>query len=389
MTKIYGEGGATAICADDLIPETTEDEFEVELNLFERKQQQQQQKRKYHKPPTAMGIGETITSFQPPNNNGGGDSSGGVDIDSTNRSSSNNNEKDKKYADAKPVPFLSLFRHGTPKDKLIILIGIIVQSLVGLSFAAMNLVFGEVLDNLASTTDILGNTIGTIKIMAILAAVFGAAAFIGMSAIPYGAARLTNRVRNAYVTAVLSQDMAFFDESKPGEIVAALAEYTLDFEEGLSIKLGEGLQATFGGLGGLVVALYFSWQITLMCLVTVPIMAFSFYMILQSGAGNDGLLGKEAYEAAANVADETLSSMPTVASFAGETKAASRYEDHLGEAEEVAIRQVCVCVFFFNYYFIDLVQSLTFIHHPPSPLLYFRARSLDLVPDSSGAPSLV
>ena len=346
MTKIYGEGGATtgsttAICADDLIAETSEDQFEAELNLFERRQQQQQ-KRKYHKPPTAMGIGETITSFQPPGSNVPNGDSNGVDIDSTNRTNDNNEkDEDKKYADAKPVPFLSLFRHGTPKDKLIILIGIVVQCLVGLSFAAMNLVFGEVLDNLASTTDILGNTIGTIKIMAILAAVFGAAAFIGMSAIPYGAARLTNRVRNAYVTAVLSQDMTFFDESKPGEIVAALAEYTLDFEEGLSIKLGEGLQATFGGLGGLVVALYFSWQITLMCLVTVPIMAFSFYMILQSGAGNDGLLGKEAYEAAANVADETLSSMPTVASFAGETKAAARYEDHLGEAEEVAIRQVC------------------------------------------------
>lgn len=77
-----------------------------------------------------------------------------------------------------------------------------------------------------------------------------------------------------------------------------------------------------------------------MCLVTVPIMAFSFYMILQSGAGNDGLLGKEAYEAAANIADETLSSMPTVASFGGETKAAARYESHLGEAEDSAIRQV-------------------------------------------------
>ena len=64
------------------------------------------------------------------------------------------------------------------------------------------------------------------------------------------------------MTAVLAQDMEFFDESKPGEIVAALAEYTMDFEEGLSIKLGEGLQVTFGGLGGLVVALYFSWQIT-------------------------------------------------------------------------------------------------------------------------------
>jgi ABC-type multidrug transport system fused ATPase/permease subunit len=76
-----------------------------------------------------------------------------------------------------------------------------------------------------------------------------------------------------------------------------------------------------------------------MCLVTVPIMGISFYMILQSGAGNDGLLGKEAYEAAANIADETLSSMPTVASFVGETKAAARYESHLGEAESAAIRQ--------------------------------------------------
>jgi len=42
---------------------------------------------------------------------------------------------------------------------------------------------------------------------------------------------------------------------------------------------------------------------------------------------------------AANIADETLSSMPTIASFVGETKAAGRYEARLGEAESAAIRQ--------------------------------------------------
>ena len=73
-------------------------------------------------------------------------------------------------------------------------------------------------------------------------------------------------------------------------------------------------------------------------------MALSFYMILQSGAGDDGILGKEAYESAANIADETLSSMPTVVSFSGETKAAERYESHLGEAEDAAIRQVSFCI---------------------------------------------
>ena len=212
-------------------------------------------------------IGESVTSFDlPPPNKTKATISPEVNIDSTIQQPPVSTDKAAdidKYADATHIPFFALFRHGTTQDKLIIFIGIIVQAFVGLSFSGMNLVFGEVLDDLSSPAEsILTSTISTIKIMAILAAVFGVAAFIGMSAIPYGAARITNRVRNAYVTAVLAQDMEFFDESKPGEIVAALAEYTMDFEEGLSIKLGEGLQATFGGLGGLVVALYFSWQIT-------------------------------------------------------------------------------------------------------------------------------
>jgi ATP-binding cassette subfamily B (MDR/TAP) protein 1 len=207
---------------------------------------------------TVTNIGESITSFErkPP------DPNAEAEIDSSIKSKKE--RSDERYSDATPVPFFSLFRHGTTKDKLIIAIGMIVQCLVGLSFAVMNLIFGEVLDDLSSIggSSMLDGTIGTIKIMALLAVVFAGAAFLGMSAIPYGAARITNRVRNAYVSSVLAQDMTYFDESRPGEIVAALSDYTMDFEEGLSIKLGEGLQATAGGIGGLVVALYFSWQIT-------------------------------------------------------------------------------------------------------------------------------
>lgn len=77
----------------------------------------------------------------------------------------------------------------------------------------------------------------------------------------------------------------------------------------------------------------------LACLIMVPFLALSFHMIMASGAGGDGILGKEAYEAAANVAEEALSSMTTVAAFTGETKVAKRYEDNLVEAEKAAIRQ--------------------------------------------------
>lgn len=227
-------------------------------------------------PTIVPGIGETITSFErkPPTaapsteaSSAEAEQTSTVKDDSAakKKSSGESNDDDieKKYAGTSPVPFLSLFRHGTPKDKLIISVGMLVQIGVGLSWAGMNLVFGEVLDDLSSTTgSLLDSTKNTIRIMAILAGAFGAAAFVGMSAIPYGAARITNRIRMAYVSSVLSQDMAFFDEKKPGEVVAALAEYTMDLEEGMSIKLGEGIQATAGGLGGLAVALYFSWQIT-------------------------------------------------------------------------------------------------------------------------------
>ena len=109
-------------------------------------------------------------------------------------------------------------------------------------------------------------------------------------------------------------------------------------------------------------------------MVAVPIMGFSFYMIIQSGAGDDGILGKEAYESAANIADETLSSMPTVASFSGETKAAEKYEGHLGEAEDAAIRQVSYCII---RSFLCLAGCNTVFSHkcPLYSFLSFRARS--------------
>lgn len=83
-------------------------------------------------------------------------------ISSNGNDKNDNDKKDDKYADAKPVPFFSLFRHGTTQDKIIIFVGIIVQSCVGLSFSMMNLVFGEVLDDLSSpATSILGKWIET------------------------------------------------------------------------------------------------------------------------------------------------------------------------------------------------------------------------------------
>jgi len=58
----------------------------------------------------------------------------------------------------------------------------------------------------------------------------------------------------------------------------------------------------------------------------------------KSGFGQDQVLGKGAYEYAANLSNEALSSMRTVASFSGENKMAERYESKLGVAQAAATK---------------------------------------------------
>ena len=165
-------------------------------------------------------------------------------IDSTVTSTKASSPTNNNDSSLTPVPFLALFRHATPTDLLIIILGILFQSFVGVSFAAMNLVFGQLIDNLASPSgSVLDNVSGMIRIMAGLAVLFAVLASVAMSFIPYGAARIVNRVRLEYVKSVLRQDMTYFDACPPGSIVGGMSGETLEMEEGMSVKLGEGVQS--------------------------------------------------------------------------------------------------------------------------------------------------
>ena len=103
--------------------------------------------------------------------------------------------------------------------------------------------------------------------------------------------------------------------AKPGAVVVSLTEDTMDYETGIAVKLGEGVQALSGFVSGIIVAFYFSWEITLVSLIAVPMMSVGFGIMLASGVGEDGVTGKKAFEAAANIATETLGAMRTVISF--------------------------------------------------------------------------
>ena len=134
-----------------------------------------------------------------------------------------------------------------------------------------------------------------------------------------------------YLDAVLRQDMEFFDLSKPGSISLNIIDAAMDVQVGLGDKFAQMLQGIFQFVFGFVVAFYFGWQLSLSLLVWVIPLGFTSFLLFKFGE-EDGVFGKEAYEAANNVVSETLSNIKTILSLNGETTMSRRYNNHLDSA---------------------------------------------------------
>ena len=118
-------------------------------------------------------------------------------------------DEDADATDAEaPVPLSSLFRFASWGDLALMFTGLALEVVVGCGMAAMNVVFGEVIDDLSTASGTVQEALkDTVIIMVWLAAIMGVTAFVAMSSVPYAAARISNNLRMEYLKAVLRQDM--------------------------------------------------------------------------------------------------------------------------------------------------------------------------------------
>ena len=71
---------------------------------------------------------------------------------------------------------------------------------------------------------------------------------------------------------------------------------------------------------------------------TLPLLVFATSCMYKSGFGQEQMLGKKAYEYAANLANEAVSAMRTVSSFSGEVAMSKRYNSKLGASQKAATK---------------------------------------------------
>ncbi|XP_071338055.1 ABC-type oligopeptide transporter ABCB9 isoform X2 [Trachinotus anak] len=137
-------------------------------------------------------------------------------------------------------------------------------------------------------------------------------------------ARLNLRLRNHLFRTLMRQEIAFFDENHTGDIISRLSADTTQVSDLISQNVNIFLRSAIKGAGVFIFMFRMSWKLTL-----VTIMGFPFIALVSKLYGEYyKKLTKEVQTTLAEankVAEETISAMRTVRSFANECGEADSY----------------------------------------------------------------
>ncbi|MFO0580353.1 MAG: ABC transporter transmembrane domain-containing protein [Polyangia bacterium] len=150
--------------------------------------------------------------------------------------------------------------------------------------------------------------------------------------------RIVARLRSDLFASLMSQEIAFFDAQKTGELTNRLAADTTVLQNTVSVNISMTLRNVAAVLGGLALLFYTSARLTLLMLVIVPPVAI--------GAVAYGRrvrqLSREVQDSLARsseVAEESLAGIRTVRSFAAEEAEVQRYRDAVHGSLQLAFRR--------------------------------------------------
>ncbi|EMP37088.1 ATP-binding cassette sub-family B member 9 [Chelonia mydas] len=141
-------------------------------------------------------------------------------------------------------------------------------------------------------------------------------------------ARLNIRLRNCLFKSLVAQETSFFDENRTGDIISRLTSDTTIVSDLVSQNINIFLRNVVKATGVIVFMFSLSWQLSL-----VTFMGFPIIMLVSDLYGKYyKKLSKEVQDALAkanNTAEETISAMKTVRSFASEDMEANVYWEKL------------------------------------------------------------
>uniref|UniRef100_A0A1I8AQE6 ABC-type antigen peptide transporter n=1 Tax=Steinernema glaseri TaxID=37863 RepID=A0A1I8AQE6_9BILA len=168
----------------------------------------------------------------------------------------------------------------------------------------------------------------SVKLMTAISLASALAGGLRGGSFEYAYARINRAVRCDLFTSLVHQNVAFYDAHKTGEVTSRLTADTQTMSDTVALNVNVFLRNIVMLGGSMFFMMYLSWKLSLVTFIVVPIILVASKIF---GVYYD-LLSERTQEAVAqsnDVAEEVLSTMRTVRSFACENIEADRYFDKL------------------------------------------------------------
>ncbi|XP_046818265.1 multidrug resistance protein homolog 49 isoform X1 [Vespa crabro] len=217
-------------------------------------------------------------------------------------------------------------------------IGCLAAGTVGASFPAFAVLFGQVyyVLGLQDEDEVRRETVNFSVLFIIVGVITGIGTFLQMYMFGLSGVRMTTRIRKMTFGAMLKQEMGWYDEEQNsvGALCARLSSDAGAVQGATGSRIGAILQALSTLVLGIGLSMYYTWKMTLVSVVSIPLVLGAVFFEARIMSGQ-GLQEKKKMEAATRIAIEAISNIRTVASLGKETAFFNRYcveLDHVAQA---------------------------------------------------------
>lgn len=230
-----------------------------------------------------------------------------------------------------------LFKFTYPERKLLLwgTLFLALGSLVLLAFPqAVRITMDEAVDtkNLA-----LINQMGVV--MLLFLAIQSLAAALRYYLFTLAGERIVKRIRSQLFDTLLEQEIGYFDSQKTGDLMSRINSDSTVLQNTLSVNISMILRNFAGAAGGMVFLFYTSWKLAIILVIVLPPLA----LLAAVFGGRVRKISRTVQQSLGNasaVADEALSNIRTIRSFAAEPVESGRFDKALGTALNTAKRQI-------------------------------------------------
>ncbi|KAE8690033.1 ABC transporter B family member 1 [Hibiscus syriacus] len=268
----------------------------------------------------------------------GASSSSDTKKDGSNNGGGGGGGNGERAVEAPSVGFGELFRFADGLDCVLMGIGSLGALVHGCSLPIFLRFFADLVNSFGSNTNNMDKMMQEVSKYAFYFLVVGAAIWASswaeISCWMWTGERQTTKMRIKYLEAALNQDIQYFDtEVRTSDVVFAINTDAVMVQDAISEKLGNFIHYMATFVSGFVVGFTAVWQLALVTLAVVPLIAVI-------GAIHTTTLAKlsaksqEALSQGGNIVEQTVVQIRVVMAFVGESRALQAYSSALKVAQK-------------------------------------------------------